>query len=141
MHLVEWADELSYSLANGPGTPELLTLATCSTEGATVQVVATARATVQQAGWPVSEVSARLFEPDDVLLKRILRRSEGFLILRDVAPVSALYCSAVAAAHQHLIRDGARAGLLIVGTPKGIEALLTNPAMGFLWRAARLEMD
>lgn len=140
MNLTEWADELNYSLANGPGTPALLTVATCNTERAAVEVVVTARAIVQQAGWSASEVSARQFKPDEVLLKQILKRLEGYLILRDVDAPLGPSVPIVVAAHQHLIRDGAYAGLLVIGTAEGIGALIANPAMGFLGRAERLEM-
>lgn len=79
MDAAEWAHELAYSLSVGPGTPSLLTVATCTGTAASKKVMETAKRVVGEVGWPVYELAARDMTPDPSLL-----RPSGFLILRDV---------------------------------------------------------
>lgn len=130
MDAAEWAHELAYSLSVGPGTPSLLTIATCSGPAASRQVIEMAKRVLVEAGWPVYELFAREVAPDPSLL-----RESGFLILRDVRQPLAPAVPVLIGAHQLNIRRGFPVGLLIVGSPAGIRALRRHPGLGFLSRA------
>lgn len=130
MDAAEWAPELAYSLAVGPGTPSLLTVATCSGPAACRAVIETAKRVVGEAGWPVYELVAREVAPDPSLL-----RESGFLILRDVRQPLSPSVPVLIGAHQLHITQNLPVGLLIVGSPAGIKALRRHPGLGFLSRA------
>lgn len=58
MNLAEWGEELTESLADGPGAPALLTLAPCGDATACDEVMEIARRAVTAAGWPLYELTA-----------------------------------------------------------------------------------
>ena len=130
MDAAEWAHELAYSLSVGPGTPSLLTIATCTGTAASNKVIETAKRVVGEAGWPVYELVAREVTPDPSLL-----RPSGFLILRDVRQPLAPAVPVLIGAHQINITRSLQVGLLIVGSTAGIKALRRHPGLGFLSRA------
>lgn len=136
MDAAEWAPELAYSLANGPGTLSLLTVATCTGPAASRKVIETARRVVGEAGWTVYELVAREVAPDPSLL-----RENGFLILRDVRQPLSPSVPVLIGAHQLHIRQNLPVGLLIVGSPAGIKALRRHPGLGFLSRAEWVEQS
>jgi hypothetical protein len=136
MDASEWAAELAYSLANGPGTPSLLTVATCSGPAASKEVIETAKRVVGDAGWPVYELVAREVAPDPSLL-----RENGFLILRDVRQPLSPSVPVLIGLFQLHIRRNLPVGLLIVGSPAGIKALRRHPGLGFLSRAEWVVQD
>lgn len=134
MAAAEWAHELAYSLSVGPGTPSLLTVATCMGPAASREVIETAKRVVGEAGWPVYELVAREVAPDPSLV-----RENGFLILRDVRQPLAPSVPVLIGAHQLHITRRLPVGLLIVGSPAGIKALRRHPGLGFLSRAEWVE--
>jgi hypothetical protein len=136
MDAAEWAPELAYSLANGPGTLSLLTVATCSGPAASRKVIETAKRVVGEAGWTVYELVAREVDPDPSLL-----RENGFLILRDVRQPLSPSVPVLISEHQLHIRRNLPVGLLIVGSPAGIKALRRHPGLGFLSRAEWVVQD
>lgn len=134
MDATEWAHELAYSLRVGPGTPSLLTIATCSGPAASRKVIETAKRVVGEAGWPVYELVAREVAPDPSVL-----RESGFLILRDVRQPLAPSVPVLIGAHQLHITRNLPVGLLIVGSPAGVKALRRHPGLSFLSRAEWVE--
>jgi hypothetical protein len=136
MDAAEWAHELAYSLSVGPGTPSLLTIATCAGPAASRKVIETAKRVVGEAGWPVYELVAREVAPDPALL-----RENGFLILRDVRQPLSPSVPVLIGLFQLHIRRNLHVGLLIVGSPSGIKALRRHPALGFLSRAEWVVQD
>lgn len=140
--LAEWSEDLEYDLRIGSGAPTLLTLAIADNDAAAGLLIQTARKLIKAEadGEPVDEVSARHLTSDTAAFQRVILRLPGFLIVRDVeVPLNQLVIS-ICAAHQHRIREDIQAGLLVVGTPAGIAALRSHPAMGFLSRAIPLDM-
>ncbi|MCW2135151.1 hypothetical protein B0G38_004340 [Arthrobacter sp. VKM Ac-2550] len=134
MDLEEWAEELAYSLGNGSGSPGLLTLASCVHAPGQASVIATARATVTAAGWPLYECTAA------ELSGRSFRLQEsGYLILHGVDNPTPVEVPVLIGAFQHLVSRGLPVGLLVAGTPAGIRGLRAHPAMGFLSRAEAVE--
>jgi hypothetical protein len=140
--LAEWSKDFEYDLRIGSGVPTLLTLAIADNEAAAGLLIETARKLIEaeaEAG-SLDEVSAKHLTPDTSAFRHILSRLPGFLLVRDVeVPLNQLVIS-ICAAHQHRIQENAQAGLLVIGTPAGIAALRSHPAMGFLSRATPLDM-
>jgi hypothetical protein len=130
MNVAEWGEELTESLADGPGAPALLTLAPCRDMAASDEVVEIARRAVNAADWPLYELSA-----DQIGGTPVPPPETGFLILRDVVAPLPPGVPVLVAAFQHLVRRGLPVGLLVVGSADGIDALSRHPAMGFLSRA------
>jgi hypothetical protein len=130
MNLAEWGEQLTESLADGPGAPALLTLAPCRDTAAGDGVMEMARRAVTAAGWPLYENTA-----DQIGGTPLPPQETGFLILRDVVAPLPPELPTVVAAFQHLVRRGRPVGLLVVGSADGIDALRRHPAMGFLSRA------
>jgi hypothetical protein len=138
--LVEWSKDFEYDLRNGSGAPTLLTLAIADNGAQARLLVETALKLVESADGPVDEVSARQLTPETAAFQHVISRLPGFLIVRDVeVPLNQLVVS-MCAAHQHRIREDTQAGLLVIGTPAGIAALRSHPAMGFLSRATPLDV-
>jgi hypothetical protein len=130
MNLEEWGEELTESLADGPGAPALLTLAQCGDATASDEVMEMARQVVHAAGWPLYELSS-----DQIGGTPLPSQESGFLILRDVVAPLPPGVPVLVAAFQHLVRRGRPVGLLVVGSADGIDALRRHSAMGFLSRA------
>jgi hypothetical protein len=140
--LAGWSKDFESDLRNGSGAPTLLTLAMADNDAAAGLLIQTARKLIKAdaEGGPMDEVSARHLTPDTAAFQHVLSRLPGFLIVRDVeVPLNQLVIS-ICAAHQHRIREDTPAGLLVIGTPAGIAALRSHPAMGFLSRATPLHM-
>jgi hypothetical protein len=130
VNLSEWVEELDYSLANGPGTPALLTLASCSGDLAQTEVIDAARQSVEKAGWTMYLRAAE--QPLEAMSEL---QDSGFLVLYDVGVPLPVRIPILVGAFQHLVREGMQVGLLVTGTPAGIRQLRLHPAMGFLSRA------
>ncbi|WP_426996295.1 hypothetical protein [Pseudarthrobacter sp. N5] len=130
MRADEWAYELADTLAHGWGGPATMTVAACANAAASEEVIATAKKTVEAAGWDVYEIDARRTAGDPSLLQ-----DAGFVILRDIQTPLRVEVVVLIGAFQHLVRRSLPVGMLAVGSPAGIRALLRHPGMGFLSRA------
>ncbi|MBP2216042.1 hypothetical protein H4V95_001233 [Arthrobacter sp. CAN_C5] len=133
MGLDEWEFDLAYDLANGPGTPSLLTLASCGSPAASRKIIQIAQRLVGKSGWPLYELVAGQVAAGPL-------REEGFLILKDVRRPVPEAVPALVAAHQHLITRSLPVGLLVVGSVSGIRDLRRHPVMGFLSRAYPVDL-
>lgn len=134
MSLTEWTEELEYSLANGPGTPALLTLASCQGSHAQTEILEAARQATEKAGWTL-----HLRAAEQPLTAANELQGTGFLVLYDVDVPLPDAVPVLVGAFQHLVTEGRQVGLLVTGTPKGIQELRRHPAMGFLSRAESVE--
>lgn len=138
--LTEWLKDFAYDLRIGSGTPTLLTLAITDSEAATEVLMERAGELIRDAGQPLEEVSAKHLTLETPAFQHVMSRRPGFLIVRDVkVPLNQLVTN-ICAAHQHRIGEAIQAGLLVIGSPAGIAALRSQPAMGFLSRAMPLDM-
>jgi hypothetical protein len=95
-----------------------------------------ARQAVDAAGWSLYELTA-----DEIGGTPLPPQETGFLILRDVVAPLPPGVPVLVAAFQQLVRRGQPVGLLVLGTPDGIDALSRHPAMGFLSRAEYVVHD
>lgn len=134
MNLAEWAEELNYDLANGPGTPALLTLASCRGDRGEAEVLDVAGRSAETAGWQMYTRSAE--QPLSAMLQL---PDTCFLALHGVDTPVPFTVPVLVGSFQHLVTQGLRVGLLVAGTPEGIQELRRHPAMGFLSRAESVE--
>lgn len=134
MNLKDWGEELDYSLKNGPGTPALLTVASCSGEQAEAEVLDVAAQLAGGAGWRMCVRSAE--QPLTAMLEL---EGSCLLALRGVSAQVPVSVPVLVGAFQHLVTQGHQVGLLVTGTPEGIQELRRHPAMGFLSRAESVE--
>ncbi|WP_226760201.1 hypothetical protein [Arthrobacter sp. SO3] len=134
--LQEWAEELTYALAAGPGAWAMMTVATHKTAAAGQEVVETARDVVAAAGLPVIELDARWVAADPGLLPS----EAGYVILHDVGLPLRVAVPVLIGGFQHLVGRGLLVGILVIGSPAGIRALRQEPSMGFISRAEVLEV-
>lgn len=122
-----WKVELAEALTDGPGALSLSTVATGANAEAVQRIIDAARWTVEQAGWPIYELSAPNVASDPSTLP-----DDGYIILRDVHTPLPDAVPVLIAGYQHFVRRGLRVGLLVVGSPPGIKALRRHPGLGFL---------
>ena len=130
MNAAEWATELADTLAKGGHGLAQITVASYKDAAGRDEVIETARAVAVLAGWPVCELSAVSVDPDPWILP-----DTGLIVLRDVDTPLPTAIPVLVGAFQHLVQRDLPVGLLVVGTTRGIRALRSNPAMGFLSRA------
>lgn len=136
MNAEEWGQELAETLAHGWGGPATMTLAACANAAASKEVIATARRTVEVAGWDLYEIDARRTVDDPSLL-----RDAGYVVLHDIRTPLRVEVVVLIGAFQHLVRRSLPVGMLAVGSPAGIRALRRHPGMGFLSRAESVIQD
>jgi hypothetical protein len=79
----EWAQELADTLAHGWGGSATMTVAASANAAALEEVIATARKTVEAAGWDLFEVDACRTVGDPSVLQ-----DTGYVILRDISDAS-----------------------------------------------------
>ncbi|WP_018775266.1 hypothetical protein [Arthrobacter sp. 131MFCol6.1] len=136
MRADEWAQELAETLAHGWGGLATMTVAACANAAASEVVIATARKTVEAAGWDLYVIDARWTVGDPSLLQ-----DAGYVILRDIRVPLREEVVVLIGAFQHLVQRSLPVGMLAVGSPAGIRALRRHPGMGFLSRAESVIQD
>lgn len=129
MRASEWADGLAYTLRNSGHGPEQITLASAEDSAGYERILATARRTVGEAGWLVIDLSV-----ED--LRREYRLPErGYLVIQGGNRRLAPELVQAVAAFQHLVTADLPVALLVVASPKAIQVLRKEPALGWLCRA------
>lgn len=130
MNAAEWALELADTLAHSGHGLAQVTVASFRNAAGRDEIVETAVNITAIAGWPLCELSATSVDPDPSVLPEA-----GFVIVRDVDVPLPTAVPVLMGAFQHLVQRDLPVGLLVVGTTRGIRALRSHPAMGFLGRA------
>lgn len=134
MSLTEWADDLAYTLKNSGHGMEQITLASAEDPEGRALVLNTARRTAALAGWPVIEISAKDLRRAAQLPKH------GYLIVNAGSRRLVPEVPTAVAAFQHLIGEDLQVALLVLGTPKVIQELRREPALGWLSRTFPLDV-
>lgn len=129
MSLAAWAEDLAYTLKNSGHGPEQITLASADSSQCGGIILATARKTAKDAGWPVTELAV-----ED--LRALQRLPEyGYLIIHAGTTALAPEVTDAVAAFQHLVTRDLQVALLVLATPEVIRLLRREPALGWLSRA------
>lgn len=125
----EWAEGLSYTLKNSGHGPEQITLASASDQPGLKRILETAGRIAGDAGWQIVDLSI-----DD--LRQDYRPPErAYLVIQSQNDRLAPEMIQAVAAFQHLVTADLPVALLVVASPKAIQALRREPALGWLSRA------
>jgi hypothetical protein len=133
----EWAEELQYALATGPGALEMMTVATYETAAAVAvaEVIETARNVVAASGLPIIELDARTVTADPDLLPS----NAGYVILHHVELPLSGAIPVLIGGFQHLVARGLMVGMLVLGSSADIKALRRKD-LGLINRAEVLNL-